>query len=368
VKILKDKNILVISPEAWGKSMLSKHHYAIELTKTGNRVWFLQPQRYQSTKDLIVPPNIYLLEDRYTVAGMRFLPKFIRKTLFRNRIRKMQRDAHCKFDFIWNFDNSRFFDLDCFMGAFTIHHRMDYHYDYQNERASASANVCFGVTAEIVKSMKEFNPHSYFIQHGHAEIQKREYPLPNPTAKTKALYVGNLLIPYINWDWIHALVSSQPEVNFLFAGSSGKGNLNNEINQQSLREVEKLRLQPHVTLLGEISPSEIRSIFDQVDILFAAYDVEKHPKILANSHKIMEYLGSGKPIICNTMTEYSGRQDLLYMASTLTEFMSRFEWIRLNLAEATSQELTTKRQVFASENSYANQVKRIDDILYSLKK
>lgn len=355
----------MISPEAWGKSMLSKHHYAIELTKTGNRVWFLQPPKNQITQNFTVPPNIYLLDDHYTLPGLRHLPTRIRKAVFKNRIQKLERDTNVQFDIIWNFDNSRFFDLDCFKCNFTIHHRMDYHYNYQNERASASADVCLGVTSEIVDSMRVHNPHSYFVQHGHAEIHKSEVLLPKNSDKTRALYVGNLLIPFINWEWMQALISSQPEVNFYFVGSYDKGNLNNQVNPNRLKEVEKIGAQPNVILLGERSPSEIRSFFDQVDILFAAYDAEKHPKVLANSHKIMEYLGSGKPIICNQMNEYRDHHDLLYMVSSKNEFLAQFDWVRRHPDLVNSQELKTKRLAFASENSYANQVKRIDDILLS---
>ncbi len=37
------KTILLISPESWGKSFVSKHHYAVELAKKGNIVYFLNP-------------------------------------------------------------------------------------------------------------------------------------------------------------------------------------------------------------------------------------------------------------------------------------------------------------------------------------
>ena len=40
---LRNKTILIISPQAWGKMFLSKHHYAIELAKRGNAVYFLNP-------------------------------------------------------------------------------------------------------------------------------------------------------------------------------------------------------------------------------------------------------------------------------------------------------------------------------------
>ena len=39
---MKNKIILLISPEAWGKSFVSKHHYASYLSKN-NTVCFLNP-------------------------------------------------------------------------------------------------------------------------------------------------------------------------------------------------------------------------------------------------------------------------------------------------------------------------------------
>ena len=40
---LTNKTILIISPQGWGDMFISKHHYAIELAKKGNTVYFLNP-------------------------------------------------------------------------------------------------------------------------------------------------------------------------------------------------------------------------------------------------------------------------------------------------------------------------------------
>src|SRR5215475_10747584 len=40
---LNNKTILILSPQSWGKMMLSKHHYAIALARKGNKVFFLNP-------------------------------------------------------------------------------------------------------------------------------------------------------------------------------------------------------------------------------------------------------------------------------------------------------------------------------------
>ena len=41
------KKILLISPQAWGKMFVAKHHYAVELSRSGNEVYFLNPPVYR---------------------------------------------------------------------------------------------------------------------------------------------------------------------------------------------------------------------------------------------------------------------------------------------------------------------------------
>ena len=42
---LRDRTILLVSPNEWGAMHVSKHHYALELAERGNRVIFLNPPR-----------------------------------------------------------------------------------------------------------------------------------------------------------------------------------------------------------------------------------------------------------------------------------------------------------------------------------
>ncbi len=367
MNFLKGKNILVISPEAWGKSKLSKHHYAMTLASIGNKVWFLQPpdaMEYHAADD--PPKDIILLKDHKKFPGARFYPDFIRKFTFKKIIRRMQNDTGVHFDLIWNFDNSRFFDLDCFENCFRIHHRMDYHYNFQNERACLSADLCLGVTSGIVDNMKPFNSHAYFIHHGYATPDISNVSLPPCSEKIKALYIGNLLIPFINWKWINALVKDQPDVHFYFAGSYGKSNLSNSINEAALKEVNLLKTEINVTFLGEKLPSEIYAYMNDADILFASYNAEEYPEILANSHKIMGYLGSGKPVVCHEIGEYLSNKDLLYMAKTEEEYLFLFNDVKNNLQEVSDEIHTSKRIEFALHNTYLLQLERIDNLILNI--
>jgi len=38
-----NKTIFILSPQPWGKMHISKHHYAIELAKKGNLIYYFNP-------------------------------------------------------------------------------------------------------------------------------------------------------------------------------------------------------------------------------------------------------------------------------------------------------------------------------------
>jgi glycosyltransferase involved in cell wall biosynthesis len=364
---LTPQRILIISPESWGKSMLSKHHYAIALAQQGHSVWFLLPP--WADRDLAMQfkhPKVELIFDSYSIRGARFIPKFLRKAIYRKVIQRMENDCGGTFNLVWSFDNSRFFDLDCFSKALRIHHMMDFHTDYQMEEASATAHICLGVTSGIVAKMKPYNIHSYFIQHGYAPVVPVPTALPVVDQKHTALYTGNLLMPYVEWSWLHALVESNPDVHFFFVGSYGLGNLNEHTNAASVAEVNKIAQNAHVTLLGECTPGQMQSYLQQAEVLFFAYRSNEFPEILANSHKIMAYLASGKPIVCHVIAEYVKQGELLYMSSTIGEYLKKFREVVEHPDTYHSQDATNKRIQWSENNTYVKQIVRIEQLIQSL--
>jgi glycosyltransferase involved in cell wall biosynthesis len=362
MKFLKNKNILIISPEPWGKSMLSKHHYAVALVENQNNVFFLQTANAdENIAATYKKKDVHLLNDHYTVRGARYIPSALRKMIYRNKVKQICKDAGVQFDLIWSFDNSRFFDLDAFGSAFTIHHMMDYHTDYQTRTASESANLCLGVTTGIVEKLKQYNPRSYFIHHGYNPQLSEHFPLPEYNGK-KALYTGNLLMQFVNWPWMINLVKNNPEVHFFFAGSYGLGNLNPHINNLQLEQVKIVASYSNVTLLGECRPEEIQSYTRQVDILFFAYKANEFPNIVANSHKIMAYLASGRPVVSHKIKEYEGK-DLIYMCEDEGEFLNTFRNIIDHPEIFATEDIIRKRQLWALDNTYQRQIERIDSLI-----
>ena len=72
---LENLNILIISPQKWGKMKLSKHHYATTLAENNN-VYYLNPPSNKNNKkntnkidgvfilEIIIPKAIFIFKER----------------------------------------------------------------------------------------------------------------------------------------------------------------------------------------------------------------------------------------------------------------------------------------------------------------
>jgi hypothetical protein len=363
LKFLQHKKILLISPEAWGKSKVSKHHYAIIAGKFGNKVWFLQPSNAFNSIAEPIPQHITLVEDRYRFRGLRRLPTLLRKLIFKRLIKKMESDLQTQFDVVWNFDNSRFYDLDCFDAELTIHHCMDYHYHFQFERASRSADICFGVTDGIVENLKKYNPNSFFIHHGYQEVIGSTYSLMPSTQKLRAVFVGNFMRKDIAWNWLHQVTTQFDNIHFYFVGNYGISNLSQTIDPDITKQIEEISQHPNVTFMGELNESDSWSAICQSDILFAAFRADRYPEIFANLHKIMTYLATGKPIVINRIMQFESTPNLLLMAYSEDEFIAHFKLLSTK-PETQFGEFARKNRIeFAYNNTYEKQFARIDQLI-----
>ena len=106
----KGKNILLISPEAWSHLFVSKHHYAIELSKRNN-VFFLNPPTETFSLEGTDYKNLWKIDYKPFMKGLRFFPAFLQRYFMRRKFDKLEKLASIKFDCVWSFDNSVFFDF-----------------------------------------------------------------------------------------------------------------------------------------------------------------------------------------------------------------------------------------------------------------
>ncbi len=364
MQFLRDKNILIISPESWGISYLSKHHYALELARIGNRVWFLNSPYYNRdvTADEIelLWPNIKIVDD-FNLKGLSRLPKFLQKNIIQKQATRLQKKLAVKFDLVWSFDNSRYFFLDVFDSAFRIHHVVDVQMNYQLAKACATAHLCLSVTTALTIRSHQYNSNTHFIEHGFANFVRTEVQLISVNVGVNVCYVGNLLVAAFDIELMQQLAEKHTNVNFHLVGSFEKCHLNFQVNNLRRQQILDLEKLPNVWLYGELKYDDAFTVAAQCDVLCLMYfnSLEE----IGNSSKILPYLATGKVVISDYLSAYDDLQ-MLEMAKTKEEYLSLFQRVIINIEEFNKPENSNKRKAFANQNSYSNHLQRIDHLIY----
>lgn len=357
--ILRNKNILLISPEPWNHIFVSKHHYAVHLGRRGNHVYFLEPPGESESVAPTEYENVVEVKYRGFPKGLRFYPPILQRHFIRKKFRELERLCNTRFDIIWSFDNSVFFDFSALPDSvLKISHIVDLNQDFQTGRAAATADICFCTTELIRARLLEFNSKCYKINHGFNDITSAGggVTLPGSSA-LKVAYAGNLAMQYIDWDVIHATVRDNPDIDFIFIGPDGNGE-GGEISKQQVREAK------NAYFPGRVRADDLALYYKSADILILAYK-EKYHADQANPHKMMEYLGSGKMVVATFTAEYSGLKDknLLSMTHSNLEFTANLKMVVDNLAFWNSSDKQLLRKEWAMQNTYEEQLGRIEGLL-----
>jgi hypothetical protein len=357
---LKGKNILIISPEAWGLSYLSKHHFALELAKQ-NKVWFLNPPHSKvHNEDYPDLPNSVALMNDSQIPGMRHLPQRLQRLIITKQYEKLENTAGVKFQVVWNFDNSRYFHHGCFYDAYTIHHVVDEHMNYNFVTASRSAELCLGVTHRIVDNMKKYNPHAHFIDHALTPFEYSEVePVKKPGRRLVA-YTGNLLLEALDLQLLIDLATELTNTDFLLIGSSEKNHLNVGKKASPPELLNKLKNMENVRFTGELKFQFAFSLAAQADVQIVPYFNAGTP--MTNSSKLPFYLYNGNVTVSNEFTEHH-HHGLLRMAGTASEFKMLLRDTLDNLTYWNSNTMREKRRSYALQNTYEKRIHFIDQLI-----
>ena len=375
---LSNKNILLISPQKWGEMHLSKHHYAIELAKRGNTVYFLNPFDINQKKRFIIKQHEEYKE-LYIVTYKPLFPLVIRfhfrwlfDFLMQFQVKMLLLRIGRKIDIVWCFEPNLYSNLNLFKADLNIFHPVDQlNYDYQFNIAS-SAHVVFSVSDVILNRLKTRKVQQYFINHGlseHFEEQCRNGMIKKTPAgqMVKIGYAGNLFMGHLDRNVMKSIIVENPDVSFFFWGpyrledSYVSGYVTDEIRAF----IRFLSDSKNVTLKGVKQPKELADEICDIDGFLVCIDPEADPNKGSNSHKILEYLSTGKVVISNYISSYSDKRDLIAMVdeNSNSKLPDLFKKVISNLSSYNSIEFQKKRIEFALDNTYAKQIDRIETYL-----
>ncbi len=345
---LTDQNILIISPEPWEHIQISKHHYAITLAKRNNRVYFLGPPENKYAVNSTSINNLWKVSYKGFPKGFRFYPYALRKRIQDALLHKIEKLSSCVFDIIWSFDNSVFADFDKDRKQLNISHIMDKSQDFLFARAAKTADFNFAVSENILTRQKKYNAQSYLLPHAIDDLflgeilkdQGTDLPGKN---KFKAITFGNFDSPYINWKMAEKIYTYFDSVDFIHFGPNGKISIDAK----------------NVFFPGFKNKKELAALMQVADFLFIFYDFENYPEQLTNSHKILEFLSSGKPVICNPFSDYK-KSELLIQCQNFEDYKKAIE---NTINQPEDNTLKNKRIEYASQNTYNKRIDEVEEIL-----
>ena len=350
--------ILIISPEPWDGHFVSKHHYARELARRGHRVLFHGPPEATGPMRLVAvadaPGDLLVLHAPRVAPGLRFQPATLRRAWEARWLGQVEHLAGGHVDVVWNFENSRFYDMGFAGARLKIYQQVDLNQYFNPERAAASADLVIALSAPIAARLKSAAPGLIRLTHGHA-VGSCSDDMPEgvaasfDSASRNAVLVGNLDIAYLDVTLLAQLVAAHADVRFHFLGGYSSGSKLHAATASA----------PNVVFWGRQPAQLLPRFLERADLLLLAYLADQHLDQLANPHKMIEYLASGRAVLATRTLDYEDRRDLVEMATDRADYAQRFAAIMAKPAVWNSPARVAARSVFASENTYPRQIDRI---------
>jgi hypothetical protein len=306
-----------------------------------------------------------VVDYRSSFRGIYRLPSIISGKIIQKELKKIESLIDANLDIIWNFDTSRFFNLSILNDKLRIAHIVDWSEDFNREILCKTSDLCLCTSDFLKKKMRENNPRTFNLGHGYAPS---DYKLNIPeekeiidTYEIKVGYIGNLNLRYLDWEIINTLIIKNPSLGFFFIGPEGESNLSMQSMANSF--IKKLKAYNNTFFLGEKPANKIPGYLKRFDILILVYKSQLYRKQLANPHKLLEYLGSGKVIVSSWTEVYKNKQDLVEMVYDNKDFLKKFNEIVKKLPFYNSVEQESKRIKYAMENTYENKILQIEQLI-----
>lgn len=314
------RRVLQISPQRWDDIKLSKHHYAAEMAALGAHVYFLEPPGSGDTRGVNltrVEPNISVV--RYSTFfpyALKFRSRALFNLLMRRQARLIRRAISEPLDLVWDFDNAyQFTDLSVFGAPRSVFHLMDA--AVAGMRGDKNADLVLSVSRLLLDAVQPLKAPTAVVTHGlgkayvdHARRKLSQPAAPDARPFQRVGYVGTLFGAAVDREAILNLVTAFPEVEFHFVGPA-------EMAQAAARGhaewLASLRAQKNCVLHGRQDADYIVALSDTIDAWLVCYSVAGDINGGADSHKILEYLAMGAPVLSSWIAAYEG-SPLLAMA------------------------------------------------------
>ncbi len=378
---LKDKVIVIVAQEDWGEMFVSKHHYALELARLGNLVYYVNgpDQRSSLTPGEVkiepseIHPCLFLVTHRFFYPYIiKFHATALHEKLVRIHIKNIFRKIKRKVDVVWSFDISNTMPLKSFPSAcIRIFMPVDEPLQPIAIKAGEGADIIFSVTYEILEKYHEYEVPKHFINHGVSEKFIQNGPLTEePNNPIRIGLSGNMLRPDIDHATLLKIIQGNSNILFDIWGTVNHLNSNLIIpeyaSKAALKFVTDLSQLENVIMHGQLKSELLAQGLKTVDGFLICYDLKKDQSKGTNYHKVLEYLATGKVVIANNITTYGrfpGLVEMIESRENNNELPQLFDKVVKNIRQYNSVEQQKARIDFAKKFIYKEQIQTIENLL-----
>ena len=369
----KNKVVYIFSPQPWDYLQISKHHYARALAKQ-NQVYFVTPPNNGwwftfSMKEI----QKGLIIVRYTLPTPNFLrfkfPKVFRLVLLlylSSLLKKRAQLADVVFDFGCY---QQFESLDFIDAPYKIFFPVDELSNITHDMRGSM--VVFSVSNTVLRNFS--NSPAYFINHGLSDSFMRKANLAlkninseNESSTIRVGYAGNFFSRFLDSQLFMALIHENPNIEFHLFGEIPVG----KVGSDKSPWLKFLHSKSNIVLHGFCDPDSLIEKYQGIDAFLICYKNDGTLRVTENSHKLMEYLSTGKVVISTYLSLYenSALIEMEMVNEVQSNFLSLFQKVISNLKYYNRAEISSARIQFAMGHSYDTNVEYIAETLEKLAK
>lgn len=356
----------VISPQPWAGFHVSKHHYAVELADRGWQVVFVDPPAElgaAGATELVstdVPGITSLRYQTFFPYKLKFHFRWAFDALMRRQARRLVA-AVGRPDLVWDFDNAyQFRDLSPFGAQTSLFHLVD-DVSWPGLGDKRADHVFYLHSSFCTHAGARLCP-DHEIGHGlgklHAAAARRPGQDTRQPGRPHIGFVGNLQANWLDWPEILRMVDEHSEASFTFWGPLPPP-------EETSGALADLLSRPGISFPGLTTQAAILEEARGIDLWLLPFQAAKVPGGRPlNSHKVLEYLSTGRAVAMSWLEAYEGNPLVEMQEKSdkggLAELVRR---AMANLEDLNSPELMDRRRAFALERTYYRHLEHIQSLV-----
>lgn len=368
--------------------LLSKMHYAIELSKLGHDVFFVNPPGENKTSNNKLAcinaethfQNFTVIDTKTIKGGLFFRNKlfFVYKrisAIYSNAIKQL---VGKKIDEVWCFNPHLYVDLKFFKATKNILFIYDFYKGKYVFKTAQTADAIVSISGLILDYFSTVNKPKLLLQHGlgkyFSDLAYEKIKSQNlNSTESKPLkigYMGNLMRGGMDLNITRKVIEDNTETEFNFWGpysfeDNNVSDFTEEVQPELIQFIDFLKKQPNVILHGIKEQSVLAKAIFCMDAFLFLYSASKDLNAASNSHKILEYLSTGKVVISTYVSNYSDKNLLIMCEKDHEEQLpDLFKGVMNNLPAYNSIVNQKIRINYALDNTYPVQIERIHNFIY----